>query len=269
MTSDNTKLIIHGLSDVGLVRGHNEDKIAWDENLGLVLLADGMGGHNAGEVASELAVNCIIDSLRGVLIQPDIEKTVDRYAAVEEAIQYANSEIVQVALERQECAGMGTTIVLSLFYGDAVIFGHVGDSRIYRYRDEVLSQVTTDHSLVQEMVDNGYITEEEALTSASRNLITRALGIADTVDVDLIKDDCRINDLYLLCSDGLTDLVTDEEIAGIFKQHSSTEGYSASTLESIGTSLVSSANERGGKDNISTVLVAKLEAFSDTQGLDE
>ncbi len=268
MISENTKLIIHGLSDVGLVRGHNEDKIAWDENLGLILLADGMGGHNAGEVASELAVNCIIDSLRGVLI-PDIEKAVDRHAAVDEAIQYANSEIVQVALERQECAGMGTTIVLSLFYGDSVIFGHVGDSRIYRYRDEILSQVTTDHSLVQEMVDNGYLSEEEALTSASRNLITRALGIADTVDVDVIEGDCRIDDLYLLCSDGLTDLVTDEEITGIFKQHSDGNGYSASNLESIAVSLVSSANERGGKDNISTVLVARLEAFSDIQGFEE
>ncbi len=268
MISDNAKLIIHGLSDVGLVRGHNEDKIAWDENLGLVLLADGMGGHNAGEVASELAVNCIIDSLRGVLI-PDIEKAVDRHAAVDEAIQYANSEIVQVALERQECAGMGTTIVLSLFYDNSVIFGHVGDSRIYRYRDATLSQMTTDHSLVQEMVDNGYISEEEAMTSASRNLITRALGIADTVEVDVIEDDCRINDLYLLCSDGLTDLVTDDEIAGIFKQHSYADGYSASALESIVTSLVSSANEKGGKDNISTVLVARLKAFSDSQGLDE
>ena len=268
MKSENAKLIIHGLSDVGLVRGHNEDKIAWDENLGLVLLADGMGGHNAGEVASELAVNCIIDSLRGVLI-PDIEETVDRLSAVEEAIQHANNEIVQVALEQQECAGMGTTIVLSLFYNDSVIFAHVGDSRIYRYRDEELSQVTTDHSLVQEMVDNGYISEEEALKSASRNLITRALGIGDTVDVDVAQSDCQIDDLYLLCSDGLTDLVTDEEISVIFEQHANGDGFSANVLESIATSLVSSANEKGGKDNVSTVLVTKMAAFSDIQGLDE
>ena len=268
MISDNAKLIIQGLSDVGLVRGHNEDKIAWDENLGLVLLADGMGGHNAGEVASELAVNRIIDSLRGVLI-PDIEKVVDRCAAVHEAIQHANNEIVQVAQERSECAGMGTTIVLSLFYNDSVIFAHVGDSRIYRYRNDELTQITTDHSLVQEMVDNGYISEQEALTSASRNLITRALGIADTVEVDVIESDCQIDDLYLLCSDGLTDLVTDEEIAVIFEQYDHGDGYSAGTLESIATSLVSSANEKGGKDNISTVLVTKMEAFSDMQGIDE
>jgi len=266
--NDIAKLIIHGLSDVGLVRGHNEDKIAWDENLGLVLLADGMGGHNAGEVASELAVNCVIDSLRGILIS-DIEDTVDREAAVVEAIQHANNEIVQVALERQECAGMGTTIVLSLFYDNLVIFAHVGDSRIYRYRDEELSQVTTDHSLVQEMVDNGYISEEEALTSASRNLITRALGIADTVEVDVTESDCEIDDLYLLCSDGLTDLVSDEEISVIFEQHINGDGYSVAALESIATSLVSSANEKGGKDNISTVLVTKMAAFSDSQGLDE
>ncbi len=268
MISNNAKLIIHGLSDVGLVRGHNEDKIAWDEKLGLVLLADGMGGHNAGEVASELAANCIIDSLRGVLI-PDIDKALDRRAAIEEGIQHANNEIVQVALERQECAGMGTTIVASLFYDDAVIFAHVGDSRIYRYRDEALSQVTTDHSLVQEMVDNGYISEEEALTSASRNLITRALGIADTVEVDVSESDCQINDLYLLCSDGLTDLVSDEEITVIFELHNHDDGYSASILESIATSLVSSANEKGGKDNISIVLVTRMTAFSDQQGIDE
>lgn len=268
MKSNNAKLVIHGLSDVGLVRGHNEDKIAWDENLGLVLLADGMGGHNAGEVASELAVNCIIDSLRGVLI-PDIEETIDRLAAVEEAIEHANNEIVQVALERQECAGMGTTIVLSLFFDGTVIFAHVGDSRIYRYRDETLSQVTTDHSLVQEMVDNGYISEEEALKSASRNLITRALGIADTVEVDVTESDCQIDDLYLLCSDGLTDLVSDEEICVIFEQHANGGSFSVGALESIATSLVSSANEKGGKDNISTVLVSKMAAFSDAQGLDE
>ncbi len=268
MKSNDAKLIIHGLSDVGLVRGHNEDKIAWDENLGLVLLADGMGGHNAGEVASELAVNRIIDSLRGVLI-PDIEETIDRLAAVEEAIEHANNEIVEVALERQECAGMGTTIVLSLFYNGSVIFAHVGDSRIYRYRGEELSQVTTDHSLVQEMVDNGYISEEEALKSASRNLITRALGIADTVDVDVVESDCQIDDLYLLCSDGLTDLVSDEEISVIFEQHTNGGSFSVSALESIATSLVSSANEKGGKDNISTVLVSKMAAFSDVQGLDE
>ncbi len=268
MISENAKLVIHGLSDVGLVRGHNEDKIAWDENLGLVLLADGMGGHNAGEVASELAVNRIIDSLRGVLI-PDIEGAVDRQAAVDEAIQHANNEIVQVALERQECAGMGTTIVLSLFHDESVIFAHVGDSRIYRYRDGELSQITTDHSLVQEMVDNGYISEEEALTSASRNLITRALGISDTVEVDIIESDCRIGDLYLLCSDGLTDLVTDEEISAILEQYDQGDGYSLGALESIATSLISSANEKGGKDNISVVLVTKMEAFSDEQGIDD
>jgi len=266
--SDNAKLIIHGLSDVGLVRGHNEDKIAWDENLGLVLLADGMGGHNAGEVASELAVERIIDSLRGVLI-PDKAAVQDRCATVEEAIQHANNEIVQVAMERQECAGMGTTIVLTLFFDDTVVFAHVGDSRIYRYRNNELSQVTTDHSLVQEMVDNGYISEEEALTSASRNLITRALGISDTVDVDVLESDCLVNDLYLLCSDGLTDLVSDEEILCIFEQYNQADGYSSNTLESIATSLVSSANEKGGKDNISVVLATKMEAFSDEQGLGE
>lgn len=268
MISDDAKLIIHGLSDVGLVRGHNEDKISWDSNLGLVLLADGMGGHNAGEVASELAVNSITDALRNILVPATSDDVIDYAETVSGAIKYANNEIVRMASEQPECAGMGTTIVLALFHADSIILAHVGDSRIYCYRDEKLVQVTTDHSLVQEMLDNGFLTEEEAINSNSRNLITRALGIADTVEVDIIERKACHDDLYLLCSDGLTDLVSDDEISEIFAQHLQQTDVTADALEAIATSLVSAANGKGGKDNVSIVLVKKQQAFSDTSGID-
>ncbi|MDH5572448.1 MAG: Stp1/IreP family PP2C-type Ser/Thr phosphatase [Gammaproteobacteria bacterium] len=268
MISANSKLVIHGLSDVGLVRGHNEDKISWDINLGLVLLADGMGGHNAGEVASEIAVNSITDFLRNALI-PQPSDDVDYMEIVSEAVKYANIQIIRTAAVDQECAGMGTTVVLALFHHDSIVLAHVGDSRIYCYRGGVLSPITRDHSLVQEMLDNGFLNQEEALTSTNRNLITRALGIAETVDVDVIERDACTRDVYLLCSDGLTDLVNDSEIAEILGQHINGDDVNSTELEAIVTSLVSCANERGGKDNISIVLVTKQEAYSDSIGLDE
>ena len=268
MISSDSKLVIHGLSDVGLVRDHNEDKIGWDTNLSLVLLADGMGGHNAGEVASEMAVNCIIDSLRNALL-PEADDDSDYMEIVSEAVKYANSQIIKTASADPQCAGMGTTIVLTLFHNDSVVFAHVGDSRIYCFCEHELSPVTRDHSLVQEMLDNGFLNEEEALTSSNRNLITRALGIGEAVDVDVIERKTGEQEVYLLCSDGLTDLVTDGEIAEILRQYLNADEVTSTALEAIVTSLVSTANERGGKDNISIVLVTKQEAYSDSKGLDD
>jgi protein phosphatase len=256
-----TKLTVYGETDVGQLREHNEDFIGWDAHLGLILLADGMGGHNAGEVASELAVSSIRDALQDVL-GPDMASSnmIDFNDAIREAIVYANDEIIRMANERLECAGMGTTIVVTLFNGDGVIIANVGDSRMYRLRDKALTQLTTDHSLVQEMLDNGYISEEEAQLSASRNLITRALGIADQVDVDVAQDTIQNGDTYLLCSDGLTDLVTDQEIL----QHLL---LSNDDLKTGCKELISLANEKGGKDNISVILISLQEAFSDSVGL--
>ena len=261
MIREGTKLTIYGESDVGQVREHNEDFIGWDAHLGLVLLADGMGGHNAGEVASELAVSSIRDALQDVL-GPEMASSsvIDFNDALREAIVYANDEIIRMASERLECAGMGTTIVVTLFHGDRVIIANVGDSRMYRLRDKELTQVTTDHSLVQEMLDNGYISEEEAQLSASRNLITRALGIAEQVEVDVVQDSVENGDSYLLCSDGLTDLVTNEEILQLWLLYKD-------DLKTGCKELVSLANEKGGKDNISVILVSLQEAYSDTAGL--
>jgi len=257
-----SKLAIVGHTDVGLIRDHNEDYIAWELPIGLVLLADGMGGHNAGEVASELAVSCIRDALEDVLRPDMLASGVINFAdALRESVIYANDEIIRVASERQECAGMGTTIVVLLFHGEKVILASVGDSRIYRLREGKLTQLTTDHSLIQEMLDNGFISQEEAQNSTSRNLITRALGIADVVEVDVKTDASQNGDSYLLCSDGLTDLATDSEILQLLLLHEDDH-------ETACKELIACANGKGGKDNTSVILVDLLEAYSDSVGLE-
>jgi protein phosphatase len=244
------KLDIYGITDDGLVRDHNEDFISWHLESGLVILADGMGGHNAGEVASELAVTSITDALEEVL-SPDIKDSceINFKDAVNESVIFANEEINLHAQTHPECTGMGTTVVMALFHNDTVILASVGDSRIYRFRKGELTQVTTDHSLVQEMIDNGYMTEEEAINSTNRNLITRALGIGEDVEVDVTQSDIEKNDIYLLCSDGLSDMVGDEDIFSILVK-------SRQNLKRGAKELVDLAKENGGHDNVSVILVA-------------
>lgn len=244
------KLDIYGITDDGLVREHNEDYISWKKETGLVILADGMGGHNAGEVASELAVNSIADALEEVLT-PEIKDSdeMDFKEVVHEAVVFANDEINLHAKKHPECSGMGTTVVMALFHNNAVIHASVGDSRIYRFRKGELTQVTTDHSLVQEMIDNGYMSEEEAMNSTNRNLITRALGIAEDVEVDVLQEDIEKNDIYLLCSDGLSDMITDDLIfSTLVKSHKN--------LKRATENLVKLAKDHGGHDNVSVILVA-------------
>ena len=244
------KLDIYGLTDEGLVRDHNEDYISWSPETGLVILADGMGGHNAGEVASELAVSSINEALEEVL-SPEIKDSCDMdfKEVVHEAVIYANEEINSHAKEHPECNGMGTTIVMTLFYEESVILASVGDSRIYRFRKGELKQVTTDHSLVQEMIDNGYMSEEEALNSTNRNLITRALGIAEEVKVDVTQDSFEKDDIYLLCSDGLSDMINDEQIFSVLVK-------TRQDLKRASEELVKQAKDNGGHDNVSVILVA-------------
>ena len=261
MLNNGLKLAVYGISDVGLSRDHNEDCISWDIDMGLIMLADGMGGHNAGEVASEMAVTAIRDALLDVLT-PEMREAnaIKCEDAVRESVVYANEEIHGQAHKNVEYAGMGTTAVVALFRDENITYAHVGDSRLYRIRGGELQQVTQDHSLVQEMVDNGYLSEEEALISTSRNLITRALGIAPEVEVDVSTETLESDDIYLLCSDGLSDMVSDEDILAIVTEHSP-------NYEKVAQSLVNQANNNGGTDNISVVLVTMNEAFSDEHGL--
>lgn len=261
MLTNGLKLSIHGLSDVGLSRDHNEDSIRWDLEMGLVMLADGMGGHNAGEVASDMAVTAIHDALIDVLTPEMLEtKVIKCEDAVRESVVYANEEIFEQSQENAECAGMGTTLVLTLFHDNEITWANVGDSRIYRIRNAEIAQITQDHSLVQEMVDNGYLSEEEALISTSRNLITRALGIAPEVEVDVTTEELDEDDIYLLCSDGLSDLVNDEDILKTVLEY-------RSNLDDATQKLVDLANEHGGTDNVSVILISLHEAFSDEKGL--
>lgn len=263
MNDQGLKIVIHGMTDVGQSREHNEDAISWDTRLGLALLADGMGGHNAGEVASILAVDSIKTSLADV-VTPEIVASgvVDYKEAVIDAVSFANREINEQSLENPEYAGMGTTLVLVLFLNHHIIYAHVGDSRIYRLRDSKLKRLTSDHSLVQEMIDNGYLSHEEAQESTSRNLITRALGISEEVDVDIGEQNTEIGDIYLLCSDGLTDLVSDKEITDAIMKN-------RDDLEIVSRTLVDLANQKGGTDNISVVLAAVYKAYSDGRDDDE
>lgn len=244
------KLDVYGLTDEGLVRDHNEDFISCLPETGLVILADGMGGHNAGEVASELAVASVREALDEIL-SPEIKDAceIDLKEVVHESVIFANDEINLHAKTHPECKGMGTTIVLALFQNDKVILASVGDSRIYRFRKGELKQVTTDHSLVQEMIDDGYMSEEEAMISTNRNLITRALGIAEEVKVDVTQADVEKDDIYLLCSDGLSDMITGDLIF-------STLVKARQDLKRASEELVQQAKEHGGHDNVSVILVS-------------
>lgn len=248
------------VTDVGLMRDHNEDTVASDDTLGLVILADGMGGYKAGEVASEIAVLSIAAELKVAMLdfqsanmpaasgrQPEAQLIVD-------AVSNANAAIYNVSQNYPECEGMGTTLVVGLFVNDRLLVGHIGDSRLYRLRDQVLVQITEDHSLLQEQIKAGLITQEEARRSANKNLVTRALGIDPEVELELHEYDVAVDDVYLLCSDGLTDMVDDIDIQ-------STLNENLYNLLGAAESLVEMANDSGGVDNVSVILVKVKSTF--------
>ncbi|MBW3566865.1 MAG: Stp1/IreP family PP2C-type Ser/Thr phosphatase [Proteobacteria bacterium] len=257
------KLQFTGLSDTGRVRSHNEDAIGTDLETGLVVLADGMGGYKAGEVASALAVKTITDEVARNL--KDVRKQKDHesgYAGetilLRNAIVKANHAIHDMAKNQPQCEGMGTTVVACLFYDNKVSVAHVGDSRLYRLRGDRFEQVTLDHSLLQELVSRGFYTPEEARKSLNKNLVTRALGIEPTVQVDVQEDVVLNGEVHLLCSDGLSDMVEDEDI------HLTISTFSAN-LEMAAQQLVRMANDNGGRDNVSVVLTKALKSFEAKQ----
>ena len=255
------KLEIYGITDVGRKRSHNEDTIGSDKSIGVAVLADGMGGYKAGEVASAMAVNMILEELRASLRQSekgqiDEETGFSRETlAVKKAIEKANETIYQTAQSQPQCHGMGTTLVTVAFYDDRLTIAHIGDSRLYRLRADTLEQVTSDHSLLQELIDKGFYTPEEAKKSLNKNLVTRAMGIELTVAPDLQEEVAIPGDIYLMCSDGLSDLVDDDEIESTLKAY-------RSDLEAAAQRLVQMANDKGGKDNISVILARTLKPFT-------
>jgi protein phosphatase len=240
-------------TDTGRARNNNEDAVVVDEVTRLAVLADGMGGYNAGEIASGMATAFIKSELSRWLHEVGIvarSKEVRR--AMEICVDSANLSIFNAANANAHYAGMGTTLVVGVFRDDGLILGHIGDSRCYRFRAGKLEQITKDHSLLQEQMDAGLITPEQAEHSNIRNLVTRALGVEEMVQLEVNEHVVEIGDVYLMCSDGLSDMMNDAAIAQLMLPDMA--------LEHKAQSLIDAANDRGGKDNISVLLVEVTEA---------
>ncbi len=234
-------------TDPGRVRANNEDALAFDQATQLALLADGMGGYNAGEVASAMATALIKEELARGLLQAGPQATGAQVRrAIETSVAAANRAIFQAARSNPQYTGMGTTLVLGVFQPDRLLLGHIGDSRCYRWRGQALVQLTRDHSLLQEQIDAGLLTPAQAATSPIKNWVTRALGVEAEVRLELHEHPLAPGDLYLMCSDGLSDMLDAAAIAGILHQGGS--------LAHLAQQLVGLANARGGRDNISVLL---------------
>jgi protein phosphatase len=252
-------------SDAGMVRSRNEDSIYTSASLGLAILADGMGGYNAGEVASSMATSLLGTEMERALahtapyrVDPEGRPLAHELLAAE--IARANEAIYRAARNQPQYAGMGTTLVVALFYDNSLTVAHIGDSRLYRLRGSSFEALTRDHSLLQEQIDSGMITQEEARFSQNRNLVTRALGIDPEVDAELRDYDTLPGDIYLLCSDGLNDMVADAQIAAALRA-------SGEDAEAAANRLVQLANDSGGRDNVSVILVRVLREYPANRGL--
>lgn len=240
-----------GMTDVGLKRNLNEDAIFFSDDMGLYLVADGMGGHSHGEVASAMAVENVSKRLMALHIPASDRSSSEREAtALKEAIQEANHQIFIRSKEHLEAqapgstlmAGMGTTLAALYFSRGVAFIAHAGDSRVYRIRNARLERLTRDHSLAEMANQSGSL----SMKSGFKNVITRALGIEPTVEVDLRREQLSRGDLFLLCSDGLTNMISDDRIGEILS--------SIQSLESACRVLINEANRNGGRDNISAVL---------------
>ncbi|MCA8916449.1 MAG: Stp1/IreP family PP2C-type Ser/Thr phosphatase [Planctomycetes bacterium] len=236
-------------TDVGMQRKNNEDSSVVVEEAGLCVVADGMGGHLGGEIASNIAIETVSEAFKN---RPKNGQDERRDAELlTKCIKTANKEIYRRGNADAALKNMGTTIVAAVLAGDYVVTANVGDSRIYRMRDGKFAQVTEDHSWVGELRKKNLISEEDARSHPLKNIITRALGMEPTVEVDVKWEKVKSGDLYLLCSDGLTDLIPDAEI-------SQKVAAGAGKLDVIATSLIEAANAAGGTDNI-TVGLCKVE----------
>ncbi|WP_372828326.1 Stp1/IreP family PP2C-type Ser/Thr phosphatase [Polaromonas sp.] len=240
-------------TDPGLIRDNNEDAVTFDPATNLCILADGMGGYNAGEIASGMATAFIKSELARWLSQAGRHaNSKEMRRAMEICVENANHSIFNAANSNPQYSGMGTTLVVGVFQSARLMLGHIGDSRCYRLRGTQFQQITKDHSLLQEQIDAGLITPEQALTSVNKNLVTRALGVEDAVLLEVNEHRVELGDIYLMCSDGLSDMVGDEEIAAILLRSKS--------LDQMGRDLVVAANNAGGRDNISVLLAQASEA---------
>lgn len=235
-------------TDVGRIRQGNEDNFfaEADERRGVFVVADGMGGHAAGEVASEMAVTIVSRHLLGLTSVRDTGAA----DLVAKSLQEANRAIFERMLAESDKQGMGTTASVMVLSDHGYLIGQIGDSRVYLYRDGALTQITKDHSYVQEQVDAGLLTPEQARYHPYSNVITRCVGASDEVEADIYSGDARVGDVFLLCSDGLTGMVDDRRLAQLLMARSGPGR--------IVDSLIAEANGRGGLDNITAIVVQVL-----------
>ena len=249
------RITAEALSDVGRKRKGNEDALVLNPEQRLYVVADGMGGHAAGEVASKVAVDAIAEfvELTGGNQEITWPFGLDDSISYEgnrlkTAVRHANTRVIEATRESAEYEGMATTVAAVLVDGDVANLAHVGDSRIYLFSNETIEQLTRDHSWVNEQIENGAISPEQARSHPLRNVVTRALGGRPDLVVDIQSRRMATGDMLLLCSDGLTTMVTDEDIARILRE-------ADGDVSKAATALVSEANERGGEDNITVVLL--------------
>ncbi|WP_026893907.1 Stp1/IreP family PP2C-type Ser/Thr phosphatase [Clostridiisalibacter paucivorans] len=235
-------------TDVGLIREINQDAYLWcsEPNIALFAVADGMGGHNAGEIASSLAINTIND-----IIYRDKNKLENGdsniFRLIYNILNKANNVILSKSEKENDLSGMGTTITLAYIYDDNIYIGHIGDSRAYLFRNNKLIQITEDHSLVAQLVKNGTISEEEAANHPQKNIITRALGTDYIIKPDIFKRDIENGDIIMLCTDGLTNMLKDEDISEILTKEEN--------LDVACDTLINKANNVGGTDNTTVMLI--------------
>jgi len=235
-------------SDVGKIRSTNEDSYYLDkDNKQVFIVADGMGGHNAGEIASKMAIESISTSIKKYLENNCKTSNIFNSNVIKEAIWEANKIIHQHSLSHNGCDGMGTTLTVSVILKDHVYIGHIGDSRAYILKNNELIQLTQDHTLVSELVKNGSITEMEAKAHPKRNIITKAVGTEEIIEPDIIKYKISKDSILILCTDGLTNAITNDEIKNSF--------MNSNNIQETCNSLVNLANIRGGYDNITILAI--------------
>ncbi len=247
-------LLSGGCTDVGRTRPLNEDGYYISEyskelDAGYAIVADGMGGHQAGEVASAMAIRKISEEINqkfhGEMSMSDLKDLLIT------AVKQANKFIYEKALAEPTYSGMGTTLSMCFLFKEHAMVAHVGDSRVYLLRDDSLHRITTDHSLVQELLNNGKITEAEAQSHPQKNVITRALGTEPGVEIDIYEFSVCVEDTLLLCSDGLSNMLSDSELAALMSESR------GASLERVAQQLIAEANQKGGYDNITAVLLTK------------
>jgi protein phosphatase len=255
---DSLRVRFAGDTHVGMARNHNEDALHLPVDERLAIVADGMGGHASGEVASKMAVDTVVEYFKETAEEQVLTWPfkVDRQGGADvtrlvTALKLANVKIHEQAQRDPACKGMGTTIVSALFRDDGIIIGHVGDSRVYRVRDAQITQITEDHSLINDYIKMKRMTPEEAVNWPHKNVIVRALGMKEAVQVDVLTEQPHLDDCYLLCSDGLSAMISDEVIREII--------LGETDLDRAAEMLITAANNAGGKDNI-TVVLARIEA---------